>query len=410
MWETYIYCLTDLGTVKRGRSRHRPRDDKSLYGGEYPFVQTGDVKSANFYLTNYSQTYNEKGLQQSNLWNKGTLCITIVANIAETAILGIEACFPDSIVGFTPYKNMADVRYIKYYFDIFKKQMQAMSQGATQDNFSVEKMLKVKFIIPLLPTQKKIANILSAYDDLIENNNRRIELLEQAAQQLYKEWFVRFRFPVYETVHFIKGIPDGFEVKKLNNIVEIIDGDRGVNYPNQNEMYDEGYCLFLNAGNVTTNGFDFSKNTFIAKEKDEKLRKGKLSREDIIITTRGTVGNVALYNRFVPFNHIRINSGMVIVRPISCDINTSFLYLLLRSSYVQQLITLFSSGSAQPQLPIKDMKNIKVLVPTQKLLSAFEEIVKPILEIISNKLTKNQNLIKQRDLLLPRLMSGKLEV
>ena len=184
MGEWKVKRINELGKVSRGRSRHRPRDDKSLYGGVFPFVQTGDVKASEFYLSKYSQTYNEKGLAQSKLWNKGTLCITIAANIAETAILDIDACFPDSIVGFIPFDDKADVRFVKYSFDMLKKEMQLASLGATQDNFSVEKMLKFKFIVPDFNKQKRIADILSSYDDLIENNNRRIELLEKAAQEV----------------------------------------------------------------------------------------------------------------------------------------------------------------------------------------------------------------------------------
>lgn len=113
--DTQTYKLNDLGFVSRGRSRHRPRNEPSLYGGVYPFFQTGDIKAANFYLKEYSQTYNEKGLAQSKLWEPWTLCITIAANIAETAILGIQGCFPDSVVGFIADNKKTDVRYIKYY-------------------------------------------------------------------------------------------------------------------------------------------------------------------------------------------------------------------------------------------------------------------------------------------------------
>jgi type I restriction enzyme S subunit len=97
--------LDDIGRIARGKSKHRPRNDPVLYGGKYPFIQTGDVKHSNFYVTGYSQTYNEIGLAQSKLWQPGTLCITIAANIAETAILKIQACFPDSIIGFIPHKK-----------------------------------------------------------------------------------------------------------------------------------------------------------------------------------------------------------------------------------------------------------------------------------------------------------------
>ena len=112
--------LDELGFVGRGKSRHRPRNAAFLYGGRYPFFQTGDIKAANFHLTEYKQTYSEEGLAQSKLWKPGTLCITIAANIAESAILGIEGCFPDSVVGFVADPDKADVRFVKYYMDTLK--------------------------------------------------------------------------------------------------------------------------------------------------------------------------------------------------------------------------------------------------------------------------------------------------
>ncbi|MCA6433278.1 MAG: restriction endonuclease subunit S, partial [Cytophagales bacterium] len=133
--------LNDLGSVGRGKSKHRPRNDEALYNGPYPFVQTGDVKAANFYLNEYTQTYSELGLSQSKLWPKGTLLITIAANIGDTAILGIDACFPDSIVGFQPYEGVSDVRYVKYYLDFIKLELEAISRGTTQDNMILDKLL-----------------------------------------------------------------------------------------------------------------------------------------------------------------------------------------------------------------------------------------------------------------------------
>jgi len=127
--------LNDLGYVSRGRSKNRPRDAAHLYGGDYPFIQTGDVKHSNLYITQYTQTYSEAGLAQSRLWPIGTLCITIAANIADTSILSFEACFPDSIIGFIPDPKEADARFIKYSFDaLLQKQYQNFSKGAAQDN------------------------------------------------------------------------------------------------------------------------------------------------------------------------------------------------------------------------------------------------------------------------------------
>ena len=101
--------LDKLGSISRGKSKHRPRNDKTLFGGKYPFIQTADVKAAGLYLTEYTETYSDKGLAQSKLWPTGTLCITIAANIADTTILGIDACFPDSVMGFIPYEGVSNV-------------------------------------------------------------------------------------------------------------------------------------------------------------------------------------------------------------------------------------------------------------------------------------------------------------
>lgn len=218
-WE-YL-TLDKLGSISRGKSKHRPRNDKILFGGKYPFIQTADVKAANLYLTEYKNTYNEEGLEQSKLWKAGTLCITIAANIAETAILGIDACFPDSIMGFVPFKGVSNVKFIKYAFDILKNNCRTISQGTAQDNLSWEKLSRIEFPAPPIEVQNKIVDILSAYDDLIENNQKQIKLLEEAAQRLYKEWFVNLRFPGYENTPIIDGVPKGWKKEDLINLVDI---------------------------------------------------------------------------------------------------------------------------------------------------------------------------------------------
>ena len=218
--KTREFTLDQLGIVSRGRSRHRPRDAAHLYGGPYPFVQTGDIKRAGLWLRNFEQSYSEEGLAQSKLWPAGTLCITIAANIAETSILDIEACFPDSVIGFIADRNKADTRYVKYLFDaVLKMRFQSFTQGAAQDNLSQTKLLSIKFPVPEVVVQRKVANILSSYDDLIENNWRRIALLEEAARLLYREWFVYFRFPGHEHFKFTNGHPEGWKRTVPNEII-----------------------------------------------------------------------------------------------------------------------------------------------------------------------------------------------
>ena len=148
-----------------------------------------------------------------------------------------------------------------------------------------------------------------------------------------------------------------------NAPLEIIDGDRGKNYPKRTDFSDDGYCLFLNTGNVTDRGFNFTKCDFIAREKDEALRKGKLKRRDVVLTTRGTVGNVSFYDRSVHYDHIRINSGMVILRAKPSILDPRFLYFFVRSRVFGEQVVSLTTGSAQPQLPIRDIKQINIPVP-----------------------------------------------
>lgn len=169
----------------------------------------------------------------------------------------------------------------------------------------------------------------------------------------------------------------------IGEVSEIIDGDRGKNYPQQHEFFDSGYCLFLNTGNVTTEGFSFQSNQFITKEKCDALRRGKLQRGDIVYTTRGTVGNAAFYNELVPYEHIRINSGMIIIRPKEKLVCAEFLYQILKSVHYRPYFKQYCTGSAQPQLPIKNFCQITLEIPplgTQhsiaQILSTYDNLIK----------------------------------
>lgn len=168
----------------------------------------------------------------------------------------------------------------------------------------------------------------------------------------------------------------------IGQLAEIIDGDRGKNYPKQDEFYPQGYCLFLNTGNVTKEGLTFEENQFITKEKDEALRKGKLKRGDIVYTTRGTVGNAGYYNSNVPYENVRINSGMVILRANGEIVDARFLYQILKSEYYRPYFKQYCTGSAQPQLPIKNFSQIYLNVPDIKtqhriadILSAYDDLI-----------------------------------
>lgn len=176
----------------------------------------------------------------------------------------------------------------------------------------------------------------------------------------------------------------------IGQLAEIIDGDRGKNYPKQDEFYPQGYCLFLNTGNVTKEGLVFEENQFIIKEKDEALRKGKLKRGDIVYTTRGTVGNAGYYNSSVPYENVRINSGMVILRSNGEIVDARFLYQILKSEYYRPYFKQYCTGSAQPQLPIKNFSQIYLNVPDIKTQHRIADILSVYDDLIEN----NQKQIK----------------
>ena len=146
----------------RGRSRHRPRNDKKLYGGKYPFIQTGDIRNCNHFITEYSQTYNEFGLAQSKLWPKGTLCITIAANIAETGVLTFDSCFPDSVIGCVFDNSKTNIDYVEYLLQSFKAVLQAEGKGSAQDNINLGTFEGQYFPFPDKPTQDNIVIKLDA--------------------------------------------------------------------------------------------------------------------------------------------------------------------------------------------------------------------------------------------------------
>lgn len=183
-WE--VANLEMLGFLGRGKSKHRPRNDPSLYGGNYPFIQTGDVKeaSASFYVTSHTQTYNAKGLAQSKLWQPGTLLITIAANIAETAILTYPACIPDSIIGFVPDPTKVSSEYIKYAIECLKIQIQNISRGTTQDNLSQAKLKTFDFLLPNQKTMEQYVEISQPLFSQIKNLLSRKKNLQTTRDRL----------------------------------------------------------------------------------------------------------------------------------------------------------------------------------------------------------------------------------
>jgi type I restriction enzyme S subunit len=402
-WE--LKSFDDIGFIGRGKSRHRPRNAEHLYGGIYPFVQTGDIKAAGFRINEYSQTYNEAGLAQSKLWKEGTLCITIAANIADTAILGIDACFPDSIIGFVPYEDKSDVRFVKYFFDIFQARMKSIAVGAAQDNLSLEKLLTFKIPTPPLPTQRKIASILSAYDDLIENNLKRIKLLEEKASIAYSTEFGKYQVSNKE----FTSLPKGWSVKTIGEIYGKLESGSRPKGGIDKEL-KEGIAS-VGAENVIGLGkYNYQSEKLITLAFFENMNRGIIEDRDILIYKDGAyIGKTTLFQDGFPHEKCCVNEHVFLLT--SKDVRYQyFLFFTLNQGLYFEKMQQLNANAAQPGINQESLKSLKLIWPSEDKIEEFNKEVEASVKLIFVLAKQNTKLREARDILLPKLMSGQIEV
>ena len=277
-------------------------------------------------------------------------------------------------------ENLVDRKYFCYFLEsnAYKTQLEQHVTGTTRKRISRKNLSSVEIDIPEQAKQKEVVYKLDRLKKIIQNYNRELDLLDELVRARFVEMFGD---PVINSCQF--------PVQPMTDICDIIDGDRGKNYPKSEEILDDGYCLFLNAKNVTQKGFDFENCNFITREKDDALRNGKLSRGDVVLTTRGTVGNLAYYSKNVPYENIRINSGMVILRMNRSILNEIYFIELFKMK-LSDIKEKIASGSAQPQLPISTMNKIILMIPPLELQNQFALFVK---EIDKSRLLSNHSLL-----------------
>jgi type I restriction enzyme S subunit len=196
-WKTLPEMALDFG---RGKSKHRPRNDERLYGGDVPFIQTGDIRNASHIITEYSQTYSELGLKQSKLWPRGTLCITIAANIAETSILGFDACFPDSVIGFVADPKKTTSGYVEYLLQSFKTKLEekGKEKSSAQSNINLGTFEQLKLPFPSPEEQRRIVAILDKFDALTNSLTEGLPCeieLRQKQYAYYRDLLLSFPKP-----------------------------------------------------------------------------------------------------------------------------------------------------------------------------------------------------------------------
>lgn len=183
-----LKTLPQLGTFGRGVSKYRPRNAPELLNGPYPLIQTGDIANSELYIKNYNNTYSEVGLKQSKMWDKGTLCITIAANIAKTAILQFDACFPDSVVGFNG-NNLTDNIFVHYWFSFFQEILENQAPESAQKNINLKILSELQIITPDIIEQNQFADFVHQVDKSREEVKKSLEKTQQLYDSLMQEYF-----------------------------------------------------------------------------------------------------------------------------------------------------------------------------------------------------------------------------
>lgn len=276
-----------------------------------------------------------------------------------------------------------DSRFFQYFWKSSIKSLSSRGSGI-QNISSVNYIKDMSLPLPKPDDQKHISDTLDKTQEIIDCHKKQFEELDNLIKATFYDMFGN---PIENLCKW--------ERVTINDILEIVDGDRGINYPKQEDFSDSGYCIFLNTGNITADGFNFDKVQYISQDKDNQLRKGKLVRGDIVFTTRGTVGNLAYYDSNILYNTMRINSGMVLLRKKTDTLNPIFFCVLFKNIDMVRYYKTFLSGTAQPQLPITNMKKINLILPPIEIQNKFAQIVTNIEEqkaIVKKSLTESQNL------------------
>lgn len=363
LWDTKK--LSQLGEFSRGKSQHRPRNDERLFeGGGYPLVQTGEIKEANLYITHHTQEYGEFGLKQSKIWDKDTLCITIAANIAETALLSYPMCFPDSVVGFRAFKGVSSEKFMYYVFEYIRKAIQNAASGSIQDNINIEYLTSLDFKVPDKVYQDRIVSILAAIDKKILLNKQINDNLQQMAYTKYMHMFYGKKFNGKLDDIIVEQPKSSIQVgeaKEASGTVPFFtSGEAILKWP---EALATGRNCFLNTGGNADVKFYVGKSAY--------------STDTWCISAKNDMAD--------------------------------YLYLLLYSIRLELNLKFFQgTGLKHLQKPL--LRDRPIYIPSDIELREFNIEVKPWLSMISDNIRESEELISLRDWLLPMLMNGQASI
>ena len=376
-------------------------------GKEYAFIDIDKVSPILRTVTNietkiYDGQSCSKFIKGDTIFSRITPCLEN-RKIAQVDIVEDAGLGSTEFYVFRAKENKADKKFVYYLGSsdvIVLPAINSMTGASGRQRADKRFIERLKITVPDLSTQKRIASILSAYDELIENNNKRIKILEQMSENLYKEWFVRFRFPGYETAEFENGIPKGWEVKRIYDYGTVETGKTP-----STEVADNygGDIMFVKTPDMHGNMFVIHTSEYLSERGHKTQTKKLLPADSIMVSCIGTGGVVSI-NAEPAHTNQQINS--IILNDIGY---LEWIYFTCKS--LKSAIELFgATGATMTNLSKGKFEKLKVIDPGAELILEYHNKTENIFKKIKLLMNANKNIIKQRDLLLPRLMSGKLEV
>jgi type I restriction enzyme S subunit len=402
--------INDVANIFAGGTPSRSNPE--YYNGNIPWVKSGEVNARQIYNT--SEKISALAVKESSarMAPSGSVLLAMYgATAGQVAELMVDATLNQAVSAINSKSNLAHNRYLIYILEFNKEELLNTAQGSGQPNLSGQLIKSFKVSFPPLPEQQKIAKILTSVDEVIEKTQAKIDKLKDLKTGMMQELLTNGIGHTEFKDSPVGRIPFDWDVVTIDGCnVKVLDGDRGKEYPKEKDFLEHGYCLFLSAKNVTKSGFSFDRRVYLTKEKDELLRKGKLKRDDLVITTRGTLGNIAYFDEKTPYEHIRINSGMAIIRNESTKVTTPYLHLLLNSPVIIEQTELLAFGSAIPQLTIALLKNLHLPIPSKD----EQLVIVDTIQAVSSKISLlNRKLVAIKDTkkaLMQDLLTGKVRV
>ena len=396
-----IRKVGELCTVSRGSSPRPIRDQRYFEGGTIPWIKIADATKSGKFLHKTKQYVNEYGASFSRLLPAGTILVAASGTLGYTQILGVQGCAHDGWLILTELNGL-DRDFAYYTMQLMERHFFNAAYGAAIQNINTEILQETEIPCPDIKIQRRIASILSAYDDLIENNSRRIQILEEMAQRIYTEWFVHFRFPGHEKVKMVDSdlgrIPIGWEIGQLKDVASV--NEKSVNKGNAPDS-----IRYIDIKSVSTGRINQVR-VLPFSEAPGRARRVIRSQDIIWATVRPNLRAYVLI--LEPAPNTIASTGFAVITPKRLPY--TYLYCHLTTDAFVEYLVNHATGSAYPAVNQNDFKNSTVLMPDEINVKTFHDLTDPFQYQVHVLMEKNTNLRQTRDLLLPKLISGEIDV